>query len=49
MVLWGMCFGSTKSKVGNEFFEVKFKIAEATCVTIKIMKQANQAISENHL
>ena len=40
---------STKSKAGNEFFEVKFKIAEATCVTIRIMKQANQTITENYL
>ena len=39
----------TKSKAGNEFFEVKFKIAEATCVTIRIMKQANQTITENYL
>ena len=30
---------SIKSKAGSEFFEVKFKIAEATCVTIRIMKQ----------
>ena len=40
---------SAKSKAGNEFFEVKFKIAEATCVTIRIMKQANQTITENYL
>ena len=40
---------STKSKAGNEFFEVKFKIAEATCVTIRIMKQANQTITGNCL
>ena len=40
---------STKSKAGNEFFEVKFKIAEAICVTIRIMKQANQTINENYL
>ena len=39
---------STKSKAGNEFFEVKFKIAEATCVTIIIMKQTNQTITENY-
>ena len=39
---------STESKAGNEFFEVKFKIAEATCVTIRIMKQANQTITENY-
>ena len=39
----------TKSKAGNEFFKVKFKIAEATCVTIRIMKQANQTITENYL
>ena len=38
---------STKIKGGNEFFEVKFKIAEATCVTIRIMKQANQTFTEN--
>ena len=37
---------STKSKAGNEFFEVKFKIAEAICVTIRIMKQANQTIND---
>ena len=43
-----MCF-LIKSKVGNDFFEVKFKIAEATCVTIGIMKQANQTITENYL
>ena len=30
---------STKNKTGNEFFEVKFKIAETTCVTIRTMKQ----------
>ena len=35
---------STKSKVGNEFFEVKF--AEANCVTIRIMKKANQTFTE---
>ena len=40
---------STKSKVGNEFFEVKFKITEATCVTVRIMKQRNQTITENYL
>ena len=40
---------STKSKTGNEFFEVKFKIAEVTCVTIRIMKQANHTITENYL
>ena len=40
---------SIKSKAGNEFFEVKFKIAEATCVTIRIMKRANQIITENYL
>ena len=40
---------STKIKGGNEFFEVKFKIAEATCVTIRIMKQANQTFTENYL
>ena len=39
---------STESKAGNEFFEVKFKIAEATCVTIIIMKQTNQTITENY-
>ena len=37
-----------KSKAGNEFFEVKFKTAEATYVTIRIMKQANQTITENY-
>ena len=40
---------STKIKAGNEFFEIKFKIAEATCVKIRIMKQANQTITENYL
>ena len=40
---------STKSKLENGFFEVKFKIAEATCVTVRIMKQANQTITENYL
>ena len=40
---------STKSKAGNEFFEVKFKIAEAICVTIRITKQASQTINENYL
>ena len=40
---------STKSKAGNDFFEVKFKIAEAACVTIRIIKQANQTITENYL
>ena len=40
---------STKSKAGNEFFEVKFKIAEATCVTKRIMKQGNQTVTENYL
>ena len=39
----------TKSKAGNEFFEVKFKIGEATCVTIRIMKEANQTITKNYL
>ena len=39
---------STKSKTENEFFKVKFKIAEAVCVTIRIMKQANQTITENY-
>ena len=29
---------STKSKAWNEFFEVKFKIEEATCVAIRIIK-----------
>ena len=40
---------STKSKAGNEFFEVKFKIAEVTCVTIRIIKQANQTTTEIYL
>ena len=40
---------STKSEARNEFFEVKFKIAEATYVTKRIMKQANQTITENYL
>ena len=40
---------SIKSKAGNEFSEVKLKIAEATCITIKIVKQANQTITENCL
>ena len=40
---------STKSKAGNDFFEVKFKIAEAACVLIRIIKQANQTITENYL
>ena len=40
---------STKNKAGNEFFEVKFKITKATCLTIKIMKQENQTITENYL
>ena len=39
---------STKSKEGNEFFEVKFKIADAPCVTIRTLKQANQTITENY-
>ena len=38
----------TKCKSGNEFFEVKFKTAEATCVTIRIIKQENQTITENY-
>ena len=38
-----------KKNAGNEFFEVKFKIAEATCVTKRTMKQANQTITENYL
>ena len=40
---------STKSKAGNEFFEVKFKITEANCVTVRIIKQGNQTITENYL
>ena len=40
---------SIKSKEGNEFLAVTFKITEATCVTIRIMKQANQTITENYL
>ena len=39
---------STKSKAGNDFFEVKFKIAEAIFVIIRIMKEANQTITENY-
>ena len=39
----------TKSIAGNECFEVKFKIAEATCLTRRIIKQANQTTSENYL
>ena len=39
---------SKKGKEGNEFFEVKFKIAEVPCVTIRILKQANQIITENY-
>ena len=38
-----------ESKAGDEFFEDKFKIPEATCVTIRIMKQANQTIKESYL
>ena len=41
-----MCF---QQKAENEFFEVKFKTAETTCVTIRIIKQANQTITENCL
>ena len=40
---------STKNKAGNKYFKVKFKIAESTCVAIRIMKQANQTITENYL
>ena len=40
---------STKSKAGNEFLEVKFKIVEAICVTIRIMKQINQTVTKNYL
>ena len=39
----------TESIAGNECFEVKFKIAEATCLTRRIIKQANQTITENYL
>ena len=39
---------STTSKAENKFFEVKFKIAETTCVTIRIMKQAIQTVTENY-
>ena len=39
----------TKTKAGNEFFEARFKIAEASCVTIRIMSQANKTITENYL
>ena len=35
--------------VAHEIFEVKFKTAGATCVTIGVIKQANQTISENYL
>ena len=40
---------SAKSKAGNEFFKFKFKIEEVACVTTRIMKQANQTITENYL
>ena len=40
---------STQSKAGNEFFEVKFRTTETTCVTIRIMKLANQTITEDYL
>ena len=38
-----------KSEAGYEFFKVKYKIAEASCVTIRIMKQTNQTITKNYL
>ena len=30
---------SSKCKAGNEFSEIKFKIAEATCVTIRLNRE----------
>ena len=47
MVLWRMCFQQNARQ--NEFFEFKFKVAEATCVTLRIMKEADQTINENYL
>ena len=39
----------TKSEAGYEFFKVKYKIAEATSVTIRIMKQTNKKKKKNYL
>ena len=39
----------TKSEAGYESFKVKYKIAEATCVTIRILKQTNQTITKKYL
>ena len=44
MVLRACVFNKNQGR--NEFFEIKFKIAEVTCVKIRIMKQANQTITE---
>ena len=43
-----MCF-QQKARQEISFSKVNFQIAEATCVIIRIMKQANQTITENYL
>ena len=37
------------SRSGNEFFDVKLKVSESETVTVCILKQANQTITEAYL
>ena len=37
------------SRSGNEFFDVKLKASESKTVTVRILKQANQTITEAYL
>ena len=37
------------SRSGNEFFDVKLKVSESKTVTVRILKQANQTITEAYL
>ena len=37
------------SRSGNAFFDVKLKVSESKTVTVRILKQANQTITEAYL
>ena len=39
---------SSKCKAGNEFSEIKFKIAEATCVTIRLNQEREPVTFKNY-
>ena len=42
-------FSTFTSRSGNQFFDVKLKVSESKTVTVRILKQANQTITEAYL